>query len=218
MIYNLHRFDKDEKKHIDPASTILIVGSRRSGKTYYAKYLVKKIKKKYSLIVLFSHTKNSRQWDSVVKIDYQFDEYNPNVISEIYERNKKLKEEHPDFNRNALIIFDDIVDDQSLRNDRMINSLFIRGRHSGIGVVFLTQYLNSISPIMRSNTDIVIVPIQTSLKAFEILHESYGLLPLQEFKNLINEYTEDYMVFVIRNDKMSNDPEIKYQWDRAKPV
>jgi hypothetical protein len=212
----LRRFDKKQKKSMDPASSILVVGSRRAGKTYYSKYLVKKIKKKYSLIILFTHTKESGQWDKIVKPEFQFSKYKPEIIEAIYKRNKEMKEEHPEVNRNCLVIFDDIIDNNTLRHDEMLNSLFIRGRHSSIGIIFLTQYLNALSPTMRANADIVIVPIQSSLKAFEILHDSYGLLPLQQFINLINNYTKNYSVFVIRNDLRSNDPATKYQWDRAK--
>ena len=51
MNYDLNKFDHIS---IDPSSTMLIVGSRRSGKTTYAKYLVSQINKFYNYIIVFT--------------------------------------------------------------------------------------------------------------------------------------------------------------------
>lgn len=217
MGYLLKKFDKQEKRSIDPASTILITASRRSGKTYYAKYLVKKIKKLYSLIICFTNTKNSGQWNSILNEDNIIDGYDPEIIQMVYDRNKILKNKAPKANRNVLIIFDDVIDNKKIKNDETVESLFIRGRHDGIGVIFITQKLTRVSPTIRENSDIIIVPIQKSRKALEALAEEYGIVNNgKDFINLINSYTKDYHVFVIRNDKNSNDPIEIYQYDRAK--
>jgi hypothetical protein len=204
----LKKFDKYEKRNIDPASTILITASRRSGKTYYAKYLVKKIKNLYSLIICFTNTKNSGQWNSILDNDNIIDGYDPEIIEMIYKRNRILKQKAPKANRNVLIIFDDVIDNKKIKNDDMVESLFIRGRHDKIGVIFITQKLTRVSPTIRENSDIIIVPIQKSRKALEALSEEYGVVNSgKDFINLINYYTKDYNVFVIRNDKNSNDPD-----------
>lgn len=117
-----------------------------------------------------------------------------------------------------MIVFDDVIDDRSLKNDGLIQMIFTRGRHLHIGVIFNTQYLNAISKTMRVNSDIVIVTIQNNLEALDILYDSYGVIKKNEFVNLVNEYTQNRMVFVIRNDKLSNNPIIKYQWDIAKSL
>jgi hypothetical protein len=212
----LERFDTKEKHSIDPSSTILIVGSRRAGKTTYGKYLLSKIKEFYGLVIVFTHTKDSEQWDDLVEPDNIFEGYNPEVIDGLIERYKTLKKKAPDANRNVLVIFDDIIDDKRIRSDDKIESLFIRGRWLHIGVMFLTQYLNSVPPIVRTNTDIVIITIQSSLKAIDILYDSYGLVDKKIFMGLIKHYTENFGVFIIRNDKLTNIVKNKYQWDRAK--
>ena len=214
----LKKFNLKEKLSIDPASTILIVGSRRTGKTFYSKYLVNAIKPLYSLIIVFSHSKFEKEWNEVVEEDMIFDHYNPDIIGLIVKRNKKIIKSCPDINPNALIIFDDVIDDKSLKKDQMLDMLFTRGRHLHIGVIFNTQYLYALSKDMRVNTDIVIVTMQSNLQALEILYESYGIIKKSEFITLINQYTENHRVFIIRNDKLSNNPLIKYQWDRGKNI
>ena len=214
----LNRFNLKEKLSIDPASTILIVGSRRTGKTFYSKYLVNAIKPLYSLIIVITHSKIKKEWSEVVEDDMIFDHYDPDIIKLIVKRNKLIINECPDINPNVLIIFDDVLDDKSLKTDKMIEMIFTRGRHLHIGIIFNTQYLNSISKTMRVNSDIVIVTIQNNLQALDILYESYGVIKKNEFIQLVNEYTQNRMVFVIRNDKLSNKPTIKYQWDIAKSI
>ena len=211
----LKRFSLKEKLSSDPASTILIVGSRRTGKTFYGVYLVNAIKPLYSLIIVFTHSKINKEWDRVVEDEMIFGHYDPDIIKLIVKRNKMIIKKCPDINPNVLIIFDDVLDDKSLKTDKMLEMLFTRGRHLHIGVIFSTQYLNAVSKTVRVNTDIVIVTIQNNLQALDILYESYGIIKKNDFINLINEYTQNHMVFVIRNDKLSNKPQIKYQWDKA---
>lgn len=214
----LKRFNLKEKLGIDPASTILIVGSRRTGKTFYSKYLVNAIKPLYSLIIVITHSKIQKEWYEVVEDGMIFNHYDPNIIRLIVKRNKKIIKHCPDINPNVLIVFDDVIDDRSLKNDELIQMIFTRGRHLHIGIIFNTQYLNAISKTMRVNSDIVIVTIQSNLEALDILYESYGVIKKNEFVNLVNEYTQNRMVFVIRNDKLSNKPITKYQWDIAKSI
>lgn len=145
-----------------------------------------------------------------------FDEYEPEVINKIIKRNRILKENCPDMNPYALIIFDDVIDDSTLRNDETIKGIFTRGRHECIGILFLTQYLKALSPTCRNNCDIVICCIQNSNEAIDILYNSYGIIKKWKFIELLNDYTQDYSVFIIRNDSSSNDYRIKYQYDNAK--
>lgn len=216
MDKKLKLFDDKEKSLIDPSSSILVVGSRRSGKTTYSKYLVDRIKHLYSLIIVFTHTKSSGQWNDLIPDNFIIEKYNPEIILNIIKRNKILKKHCPDINRNTLIIFDDVIDDSSLRNDDSIKSIFTIGRWNDIGVLFLTQYLNAISPTCRNNSDIVVCCIQNSNQAIEILYNSYGIIDKQTFINLLNENTKDYNVFIIRNDIVDNNPNNKYFIDKAK--
>jgi len=215
MDIKLKIFNDKEKLLIDPSSSILVVGSRRSGKTTYSKYLVEKIKHLYSLIIVFTHTKSSGQWNNLIPEKFIIEKYNPEIIENIIERNKILKKNCPDINRNTLVIFDDVIDDSSLRNDDSIKSIFTIGRWNNIGILFLTQYLNAVSPTCRNNSDIVICCIQNSNQAIEILYNTYGIIDKQTFINLLNENTKDYNVFIIRNDINDNNPIKKYFRDKA---
>ena len=212
----LINFDKKEKILIDPSSSILVVGSRRSGKTQYSKYLVDQIKDLYSLIILFTHTKSSHQWDNIINSNCIFDEFDDLIIDKIIKRNQILKEHCPDININTLIIFDDIIDDSNLKNDDSIKRIFTAGRWHNIGIIFLTQYLNALSPTSRTNCDIIICCVQNSLQSVEILYDSYGIIDKKQFVELLNNYTKDFSVFIIKNDKNTNVPEIKYQFDKAR--
>ena len=165
-----------------------------------------------------TNTKSSKQWDDVVGIDSDniIDHYDPEIVDCLFKRYEIIKEHCEDINPNVLLILEDIIDDPILRNDDSLISIFTRGRWSRIGIILSTQYLNAVNPLLRNNADIIICTIQKSLQSREILCDAYGgLLVKKNFFKLLNDYTNDYMVFIIRNDKNTNNPELLYQWDKV---
>jgi hypothetical protein len=51
-----------------------------------------------------------------------------------------------------LILLDDVADDKQLcRNSRLLNSLYVRGRHDAISVITSVQYYHTLSPVIRVN-------------------------------------------------------------------
>jgi hypothetical protein len=99
-----------------------------------------------------------------------------------------------------------MADDTNLRTDNTFMSLFVRGRHHKCGVLMSTQYINLLSPTIRNNLDIIVIPIQRNKKNVDLLYDFYGsLVDKDEFYKILKNYTKDYGVLVIRNDLHSND-------------
>jgi hypothetical protein len=200
------KLKKFDSKSIDAYSTVMLVGARRSGKSYYMKWLVEKIKSKYSLIIVFTQTKVNEFWNDITDSKYIYDKWNPSVIEKVYKRNEKIDKELDKINPNTLIILDDMADDTNLRTDNTFMSLFVRGRHHKCGVLMSTQYINLLSPTIRNNLDIIVIPIQRNKKNVDLLYDFYGsLVDKDEFYKILKNYTKDYGVLVIRNDLHSND-------------
>ena len=210
------KLKKFEPKSIDPFSTIMLVGARRSGKSYYMKHLVQKLKSKYSLIVVFTHTKINHFWDDITDEKYIFETWNPSVIQKIYKRNEKIDNDLDKINPNTLIILDDMADDTNLRTDSTFMSLFVRGRHHKCGLIMSTQYINLLSPTIRNNLDIIVIPIQRNKKNIDLLYEFYGSVVDKDlFVELLRNNTKNYSVLVIRNDLHSNSPTEIFLTDKA---
>ena len=69
---------------------------------------------------------------------------------------KKPKDKHPPIN---FLIFDDLVGDaQALKKSHSaLNNLTIRHRHLQCNLLFTTQYIKAIPPVLRRNMDIFVI-------------------------------------------------------------
>jgi hypothetical protein len=103
---------------------------------------------------------------------------------------------------------DDCMSDTNFHSSQNMKKLFTRGRHIGIGVIVTCQYLNSLPPIARNNSDNVIVG-QLNRASVQLLADEFlsGDLDKPEFVKLYNRSTQDYGFLVINNTsiKESND-------------
>jgi hypothetical protein len=132
---------------------ILIVAPTTSGKTIFTKYLYKKLKKKYCLNDenTYIFTNNKKEW-----IEFK------NVTSD-----NKLEKLYNRCNGSSTlskytVIFDDFTENEiNTHTNQHFIKYFVRGRHKGIRVIMLIQYLKQVGPKIRSNCQYIC--ISTSL-------------------------------------------------------
>ena len=84
------------------------------------------------------------------------DTYDQKKLDEIVETQEKVANYMKDQNYKSvyqiLIVLDDVADNPALtRHDKLLHSLYLRGRHSFISTIVSTQVLTSLSPIIRKN-------------------------------------------------------------------
>ena len=85
-----------------------------------------------------------------------FEHFEEGKMYEIMETQHKLID-HMKRNKmkrlfQILILLDDVADDKQLcRNSRLLNSLYVRGRHDAISVITSVQYYHTLSPVIRVN-------------------------------------------------------------------
>jgi hypothetical protein len=112
-------------------------------------------------------------------------------------------------NKNVLIILDDAVADSDMHYQKGLKILYARGRHINISVIVTTQYINSISPLMRSNSDYVFLG-QQNKRSVDIISDEYlsGDIEKPEFIKLFNKSTRDYNFFVINCNSVKNNDDL----------
>lgn len=94
------------------------------------------------------------------------------------------------------MIFDDLIGDASaFKNKRssILNKLVITHRHLQINLLFTTQYIKAIPPILRANMDIFVLFkfASTKLLMEKIYPEFSGLITENEFLELYNYSIQD---------------------------
>ena len=90
------------------------------------------------------------------KEKYLFDSYQPAELEIIIETQHKVAQFMKDNKMKniyqILIIIDDFADDPSFtRNSKLLHTLYIRGRHTFISTVTVTQVYKAISLVIRKN-------------------------------------------------------------------
>jgi len=132
--------------------TIQCIGSRRSGKSYYIRWLlyyITALGKEYDLVLLFSGTISTGQWP-MIPSKFQFEGWNnesAKVLDQVIERQKQTLKHNQEATSDAekkplaevLCIFDDVLGgDGNLwvgKKADTLMSLFWLGRHLRVGCV-----------------------------------------------------------------------------------
>jgi AAA+ ATPase superfamily predicted ATPase len=171
--------------------TICIVAKRNSGKTYLARRIIEHKKGEFDAIFLFSPTeKVKNDYKGLVKAQNIFDTWSDSWAELLFERLSQKK-------RNVLLLLDDMGSESSLENSKMLIRCFTRGRHLGLGVVFLAQYIYQLPKIARSNLDYVICGMQNE-NSIQILEEEFNtMLEPKAFRETYKKATKNYHFLVI---------------------
>lgn len=186
-----------------------VVAPSGSGKTVLIQSLILDIyKNKFDSIYIFSpsiyidnvfdpiinYIDNELTINYKSKEKYYFDEYDDDALFQIIETQSNIikyyKENLPSVKLlpSILIIVDDFADDvKTMKHNQTLNSLFVRGRHSGISVLISSQKYYAISNIIRLNcTDLIVFTLQ-NIKDKRAVVEDISALASQ--KNIEKMYS-----------------------------
>jgi hypothetical protein len=153
--------------------SMVINGVRRSGKSRVLDWMINKMGSighksfKFDEVYLLSST--AGQQDDVFNFidddEHIIDELSDDKIRAVLDKREKIfmqyKENPERYDQpvNCLVIVDDLLTDKNNKNifySKPVSEMYFKGRHLGLSVVILTQYLKSLPPLIRSNTDVCI--------------------------------------------------------------
>lgn len=177
----------------DDYFSALFVASRKSGKTYLARHLLKEYwVDQYDVIIIVSPSaKDSRLYLEEVKdkvamyrakgIDKQvlhIDQFNPQAVDNAMKRNtlRLEKDQEP---VNYLFVVDD-SGDRKLANNPILLNLFNRGRHCACSVAYICQNYSQLGSWARNNSNLIFImrnmsPNGKKLVRKDLLEESVDL-------------------------------------------
>jgi len=174
--------------------TIAFTGIRASGKTHTAQHFVHHLStvgnRKYTAAFLFSAT--ARTQDSAypyIPLTHKFTSLGP--LSRVLEQQSKLCKHNKEIEKeegsnrhmirsSVLVIIDDFSAMPGVRNDPAFTALYTHGRHlshklsnSFLDIVTLAQDITQLSPIQRSNCDLIASAQTLSYRATKLMAEDY---------------------------------------------
>ena len=183
-------------------SNYLFIAKRNSGKTHLIKYLIYTFleQKVFQWGVVFSATNfNTHQLDIVDK-KYQYSTVDDRVLEQIMTIQEKSKV-------GCFIIFDDVIGTVNF-NSSVLKKLFTTGRHYNISIFLATQYLKSVTPLVRQNTDYVFLFDIKNLITLRAFYDEWGsnFETFEEFKTYFRNSVNGYSCLIIdqKDSKIRN--------------
>jgi hypothetical protein len=207
--YKTKEFDSKQSQyqHADKLPMrAIVLGPSGSGKTILLQNMILDVYRgAFARIYIFSPSIDvDYSWapvkdyiDKVMKVretkeePIYFDHYDPQALEQIVSLQHKVAEymKKQDNKKvyQILIIIDDFADDPRFtRQDKILHSLYTRGRHNFISTITSTQVFTMLSPIIRKNATALYVYRLRNYKDLESLLEE--LSALYDKKTLMQLY------------------------------
>jgi hypothetical protein len=159
-VTNLELKTIDIEKDIMDDFTIVLVGRRRSGKTFLMRWLLYHLRHRCRSGIVITGTKTNNFWSAHVPEEYIHDVTNINEVIDAFFERQTLIEANPQWgiDPRAFLILDDILSDTMLiRYSKALQRAFTDGRHLKVMTLVTTQDPHGIPPILRENTDCAII-------------------------------------------------------------
>ena len=222
---NLRKFNPKwmEQRRVDPNQgppSILLVGSKRTGKTFLIKDLMYYFRRTPAGMILTGSEASAEKFAEFFPKSFIFDEIDDEMIKRmenIVNNQRKLRRKKTEGDYSSLILFDDCGYDTKIAKKKVIKGMFMNGRNWKILLMMAVQYCKSVPPDLRSNADYVFIlrePVIGERK--KIWNEFAGVIPFDAFCEVMDVCTEDYGCIVLDKTTVSNKVEDMFFWYRAK--
>jgi hypothetical protein len=147
----------DVEKDILDDFTLLLIGRRRSGKTWLSRWIMYNLRHRFPFGIVITGTRLNNFWSQYIPEEFIHDIENIGpVLDNIFARQTFLKS-HPELgvDTRMFIILDDVMGDKyRTRFSPQLSNCFTNGRHNDILTLITAQDAKGVGPDLRENTDI----------------------------------------------------------------
>jgi hypothetical protein len=199
---------------------IILLGPRKSGKSYIVKQILKEKGHEYELILIFTNSVGVQTYKEIIDSKCIFPNYSPIVLRKFIDlcgMNKQEEDIEAKGNMKFLVIFDDCVS-MKQRSNNEIAQLFTQGRHYGITTLYCSQSSGYIAPEWRKNVDKMIITKSPTGTSRDNIIEEYmtGVLSDEDLRGhsekevlreIIKNFTEGYNCLIIDFMSETNSPQ-----------
>jgi len=202
---------------------IVLVGTRRAGKTHLAKHIYYELCDRFDATYVMTKTGASGAWDFVAtsKEKHIFrDDFSTSLqlIIECQERvrEQKGKERMP----RLCVILDDVVGHIGPKDSTLID-LSTQGRWLNVTVILLSQYYKSFGTEVRNNTDLLIAFSNLSKTTGEALFDETSFsadLDASDFRCMYRSVAQGYYTLAILRTSKAADVKERFFFMKAPEV
>lgn len=221
---NLKKFDISS---IRKDATILVIGKRGSGKSFFVRDLLyHKRDIPIGTVISASEECNEFYGQMCPKLFIHY-EYTPEILANLLKRQKivtkKMRNQQAMYGKSnidpyAFLILDDLMyNANQWMKDISIKDIFMNGRHFNLMFLVTMQFALGLVPAFRNNADIVVIFREPIMSNRRRLYDHYaGMFPSFEiFCQVMNQCTENYECLVINQRVSSNNISDQVFWYRS---
>ncbi len=158
-ILNINLKPLDIEQDILDDFTVLLIGRRRSGKSFMARWLMYHLRHRFPCGVVITGTKINDFWSSIIPKEFIHDVEDIDVVLDNVFKRQDFIQKHPELGLDTrfFIILDDVLKDKfKLRYSKALSRAFTDGRHYKVFTMITTQDPRGIPADLRENTDLCI--------------------------------------------------------------
>lgn len=223
--FNINRIKFDKTKPSGP--TIVLLGKRNTGKSF----LVRDILFHHQDVpvgTVISGTEDVNPfYSNMVPKAFIHNEYSSYFIENLMKRQKHILNQiavenattgHTKTDGRAFVILDDCAFDRKVwTKDKLIQYIFMNGRHMKIMLMITMQYPMGLTPELRTNIDFVFILRNVVMTERKKIYDHYaGIFPsFEAFCQIMDNCTDNYECLVIDNTVQSNRIEDVVFWYKA---
>lgn len=194
MVFDSRKMELERwDKNIVLPTRIIITGKTNSGKSHLLLYLLYWMCDNIDELIVISPTLEPGEFEDITVPAHIHGEYNPDIITELWERVAAAKEK-----KNIMIVLDDSAFDIK-KNDKSLSRVFTSGRHFGLSIVVITQKFRLLNQAIRSNSDYIVVSKTVNALERDAIYSECSVEDKKMFMEALARYTMNYGVLVINN-------------------
>lgn len=220
---NLRKFQPKEmeRRRVNPDQgppTILIIGSRGTGKTFLLNDLMYYFRRIPAGMIMTGSEASAEQFSKFFPKSFIFDEVDIAKIENVVINQRKLRRKNTKGDYSSLLLFDDCGYDKATTRKKIIKGVFMNGRNWKVLLIMTIQYCKDIPPDLRSNADYIFILREPVIETRKKIWKEYaGIIPtFDAFSAAMNVCTEDRGALVIDKTTTSNKIEDNIFWYRAR--
>lgn len=203
-------------------SSILIIGKRRTGKSFLERDILYHKRNISSGIVVSPTEKVNPFYKDFISECYIYNKFSNEILDSVFKRQYSLLDKNKSGythkkNSDLMIVMDDCLNSRTDLNTDAMTELFFNNKHHEISFIMSQQYPFGMRPEYRGNIDYVFLFREDNDSYIKRIYEYYGYIfsDFATFKQIFLDITENYGCLVINNRDNSNDYRKKVFWYRA---
>ena len=222
LITNIYKFEPEclsKRRLKGKAPIILFVGGRDTGKTVLLLDILYHLRNTPKFVCMSSTEGPNPTYKKHIHDLFIHKELDTDLIQKMMDTQGKIPDlKNKPENGLGLIIEDLAFEKSKIRSSKILEKLFVAGRHYLITLMMTLQYTKMIPPSFRGNVDYVFVTIEPNKILQKQLYEHFfGVFDnFKQFQKTLNKCTQNHGCLVWAKNTKSTKIEDSVFWYKAK--